>query len=146
MCLHFSQPFQLSPSNVAQAALAMERSKQTIALERLKEIGKTTLKSPSPIFYQSEDLATVVTGHMDFFLAIAPHTKRLNPVSVSLVGKDFFQMEAGNPNCLVSPLELLTPTAWFQVLKPQQGRGSLHRSGQSTRPPAQTSCARRQRP
>ena len=55
----------------------MKRSKQTIALERLKEIGKTILKSPSPIFHQSADLATVVTGHLDFFLAVAPHTQRL---------------------------------------------------------------------
>ena len=70
----------------------MKRSKQSIALERLKEIGKATLNAPSPNFYLSADLATVVTGHLDFFLAVAPLTQRLNPVSVSLMGKDLFQM------------------------------------------------------
>ena len=70
----------------------MKRSKQTIALERLKEIGKATLKVPNSTWYLSEDLSVVVAGHQDFFLAVAPHTKRLNPASLSIMGKDLFQM------------------------------------------------------
>ena len=70
----------------------MERCKQTIALERLKEIGKATLKVPNSTWYLSEDLSVVVAGHQAFFLAVAPHTKRLNPASLSIMGKDLFQM------------------------------------------------------
>ena len=70
----------------------MKRSKQTIALERLKEIGKATLKVPNVNWYLSDDLAVVVAGHQSFFLAVAPHTKRLNPGSLAIMGKDLFQM------------------------------------------------------
>ena len=70
----------------------MKRSKETIALERLKEIGKATLKTPNVNWYLSDDIGVVVAGHVKFFIAVAPHTKRLNPASVTLMGKDLFQM------------------------------------------------------
>jgi len=68
------------------------RSKQTLALEKLKDIGKATLKIPSASWYLNDDIAVVVAGHQNFFVAVAPHTKRLNPASLSLMGKDLFQM------------------------------------------------------
>ena len=68
------------------------RKKQTIPLEKLKEIGKATLDIPSPTWYLSEDIAVVVAGHQSFLVAIAPHTKRLNAASVSLMAKSEFQL------------------------------------------------------
>ena len=72
--------------------IALVRKKQTIALERLKEIGKATLALPNPNWYLSEDLSVVVAGPLKFLIAIAPHTKRLNAASVSLMAKGEFQM------------------------------------------------------
>ena len=45
--------------------------KQTIPLEKLKEIGKATLAIPSPNWYLSEDITVVVAGHQSFLVAIA---------------------------------------------------------------------------
>ena len=70
----------------------VKRSKQTIALEKLTEIGKISLKEPNPTHYLSEDVAVVVSTHHAFLLAVAPLTKRLNPSSLALMGKDLFQM------------------------------------------------------
>ena len=72
--------------------IALLRKKQTIPLERLKEIGKATLAIPNPTWYLNEDLSVVVAGHQSFLVAIAPHTKRLNAASVSLMAKGEFQM------------------------------------------------------
>ena len=72
--------------------MAICRAKQSISLERLKEIGKATLKEPSSKWYLNEDVATVVDGHSQFFVACAPHTKRLNPASLALMGKEHWQM------------------------------------------------------
>jgi hypothetical protein len=68
------------------------RNKQTIPLEKLKEIGLATLREPSPSMYLSDDPVTVLSSFLPFFLAIAPHTKRLNASSVAIVGKHLFQM------------------------------------------------------
>ena len=70
------------------------RSKQTISLDKLKEIGKVSLKEPSSTHYLNEDVAVVVSTSEAFFLALAPLTKRLNPSSLALMGKDLFQMSA----------------------------------------------------
>ena len=70
----------------------MARSKQTISLESLKELGKVHLKEPNATHYLSDDIAVVVSTHHAFLMAVAPKTKRLNPVSLALVGKDVFQM------------------------------------------------------
>ena len=72
--------------------IALLRKKQTIPLERLKEIGKATLAIPNPTWYLNEDLSVVVAGHQSFLVAIAPHTKRLNAASVSLMAKSEFQL------------------------------------------------------
>ena len=68
------------------------RSKQTVHLETLKELGKVTLKEPSATFYLNEDIVVVVSTHQEFLVAVAPHTKRLNPTSVAMVGKELFKM------------------------------------------------------
>jgi len=70
----------------------MARAKETIALEKLKEIGKCNLKEPNSSNYLCDDVAVVVAKHHEFLLAIAPHTKRLNPSSVSIMAKDLFQL------------------------------------------------------
>ena len=67
--------------------------KQTIDLKKLIEIGKATLKEPNATLYNSEDLNVVVGAHYEFFLAIAPHTQRINPISLSILAKDLFRME-----------------------------------------------------
>jgi hypothetical protein len=74
------------------ATAKSSRRRQTITLERLKEIGKVTLEEPNATWYLNDDLAVVVAGHMHFFVAVAPHTKRLNPASLALMGKDLFKM------------------------------------------------------
>ena len=71
---------------------ALLRKKQTIPLERLKEIGKATLAIPSPTWYLNEDMSVVVAGCQSFLVAIAPHTKRLNASSVSLMARSEFQL------------------------------------------------------
>ena len=71
---------------------AMARSKQTITMDQLKELGKATLAEPNPTYYLSEDLAVVAAGHLRFFQAVGPHTKRLNPASLAILGKDLFKM------------------------------------------------------
>ena len=61
------------------------RSKQTISLQKLKELGKATLKEPNSDHYLSDDICVVVASHKAFLIAVGPHTKRLNPSSVSLI-------------------------------------------------------------
>ena len=73
------------------AAMA-PRSKQTIPLETLKQLGKATLKEPMANHYLSEDIAVVVSTHKEFLVAVGPYTKRLNPCSVALMAKDLFQL------------------------------------------------------
>ena len=70
----------------------MARVKQTIALEDLRDLGKRSLKEPNSTHYLCEDMCVVVATHHAFFLAVAPHTKRLNPSSVGLMGKELFQL------------------------------------------------------
>jgi hypothetical protein len=69
------------------------RSKQTITLEELKQIGKATLPEPNSDYYLSEDVNVVVTKHLCFFLKVAEKTRRLNAVSVALISKDLFQLQ-----------------------------------------------------
>jgi hypothetical protein len=69
------------------------RSKQTINLVKLKEIGKASLPDPNTDYYLSDDVNVVVSHHCKFFMAVALHTKRLNPVSLSQLGKDLFQLQ-----------------------------------------------------
>ncbi len=67
------------------------KAKQTIKLEELVEVGKATLKDPDVDLYGSDDVNVVVAAHLSFFLAIAPRTRRLNPVSVAQVAKELFK-------------------------------------------------------
>ena len=67
------------------------KAKQSITLEKLLEIGKDTLKEPNVELYTSDDANVVVAAHLPFFLAVAPHTRRLNPVSVGQVAKELFK-------------------------------------------------------
>ena len=69
------------------------RSKQTISLVKLKEIGKEFLPDPNTDYYLSDDVNVVVSYHCKFFKAVALHTKRLNPVSLSQLGKDLFKLQ-----------------------------------------------------
>jgi hypothetical protein len=69
------------------------RSKQTINLVKLKEIGKEFLPDPNTDYYLSDDVNVVVSYHCKFFKAVALHTKRLNPVSLSQLGKDLFKLQ-----------------------------------------------------
>ena len=100
LCVHalvysiFAQGFQLKPTPRAAsvAACMAPRSKQTITLEKLKEVGKATLKEPNSDVYLNEDIVVVVKNHVLFLETVAFYTKRLNPCSVALMGKDCFQM------------------------------------------------------
>jgi hypothetical protein len=73
---------------------AMGKCKQTITLESLKTIGKEFLKEPMTTHYLCDDLAVVVACHFDFFVAVAPITKRLNPCSLQLMIKELWQLNA----------------------------------------------------
>ena len=88
MCIFVS----LCAAFAAQSSAAMARSKQSIPLETLKELGKATLKEPSERYYKNDDIAVVVACHQKFLVAVAPHTKRLNAVSVALMARDVFQL------------------------------------------------------
>jgi hypothetical protein len=69
------------------------RSKETITLEKLKELGKTFLPvQPNPELYLHEDMVVVVKTHLAFLQAVAVHTKRLNPCSVAVMGKCLWKM------------------------------------------------------
>ena len=68
------------------------KAKQAITLEKLVEIGKATLKEPNPVEYLHEDVDVVVAQHHAFFMAVAPLTKRLNPVSMGLAIKDLHRL------------------------------------------------------
>ena len=69
------------------------RSKETITLEKLKELGKQFLPvEPNPELYLHEDMVVVVKTHLAFLQAVAVHTKRLNPCSVAVMGKDLWKM------------------------------------------------------
>ena len=69
------------------------RSKQTITLEELKELGKALLPEPNVNYYLSDDVNVVVTQHLCFFLKVAEKTRRLNAVSIALISKDLFQLQ-----------------------------------------------------
>jgi len=68
------------------------RSRQTIAIEKLKELGKLTLEVPNSDLYLHDDLVVVVRSHVRFLEAVAGHTKRLNACAVGLMGRDLFQL------------------------------------------------------
>ena len=68
------------------------RSRQTVTLEKLKELGKLTLEDPNRDFYLHDDIVIVVRSHVRFLEAVAGHTKRLNACAVGLMGRDLFQL------------------------------------------------------
>ena len=68
------------------------RSRQTVTLEKLKELGKLTLEVPNSDFYLHDDIVIVVRSHVRFLEAVAGHTKRLNACAVGLMGRDLFQL------------------------------------------------------
>jgi len=68
------------------------RSRQTVTLEKLKELGKLTLEDPNSDFYLHDDIVIVVRSHVRFLEAVASHTKRLNACAVGLMGRDLFQL------------------------------------------------------
>ena len=70
----------------------MAKCKQTITLEILKHIGKVNLKEPNSLHYLNDDIVSVVVIHFDFLLAVAPHTKRLNPCSLALMVKELWKL------------------------------------------------------
>ena len=69
-----------------------QRKKETISLDLLGELAKQKLKQPNCDHYMHEDLLVVIAQHVDFLEAVAQHTKRINPCSVALVGRDVFQL------------------------------------------------------
>lgn len=70
----------------------MARSKQSVSLEDLQELGKTHLSEPNSRLYNNDDLNVVVSGHVTFLRALALRTQRLNPVSMRLAAKELFKM------------------------------------------------------
>ncbi len=69
------------------------KAKQTTSLEKLFDIGKATLGEPNSDHYMHDDVKGVVSSYIKCFLKVAPETKRLNPVSVSQIAKELFQMK-----------------------------------------------------
>ena len=67
-------------------------SKQTISLERLKELGKAFLREPNADHYLNEDIVVVVQSHVAFLESVAPFTERLTPSSVGLMMKEQFSI------------------------------------------------------
>ena len=80
--------------------MAAERrpAKQKISYEKLKELGKIHLKMPVPNQYLNDDIVVVVQSHVNFMVAVAGFTTRLNPSSVNLLVKEQFQMVEGAAN------------------------------------------------
>ena len=68
------------------------KAKQMISYEKLFQIGKRELKEPNQDLYCHDDLNVVVTSHEKFFQRVAPHTKRLNPVSLANMARELFKM------------------------------------------------------
>ena len=68
------------------------RSKQTIFRETLSQLAKAFLAEPNSKLYNNEDIQVVVSAHKVFLVAVAPHTKRLNPVSLILVAKELVKL------------------------------------------------------
>ena len=68
------------------------KAKQMISYEKLFQIGKRELKEPNQDLYCHDDVNVVVTSHAIFFEKVAPHTKRLNPVSLANMARELFKM------------------------------------------------------
>ena len=69
------------------------KAKQMISYEKLVQIGKTELKQePNPDLYCHDDMNVVVSSYQKFFEKVAPHTKRLNPVSLANMARELFKM------------------------------------------------------
>ena len=68
------------------------KAKQMISFEKLLQIGKKELKEPNPDLYCHDDMNVVVSSHQKFFEKVAPHTKRLNPVSLANMARELFKM------------------------------------------------------
>ena len=68
------------------------KAKQMISYEKLVQIGRKELKEPNQDLYCHDDLNVVVTSHEKFFQRVAPHTKRLNPVSLANMARELFKM------------------------------------------------------
>ena len=68
------------------------KAKQMISYGKLVQIGKTELKEPNQDLYCHDDLNVVVSSHQKFFEKVAPHTKRLNPVSLANMARELFKM------------------------------------------------------
>ena len=66
--------------------------KQTVSLDTLLQLGKTNLAEPNSRLYNNEDINVVVSGHAAFLTALASHTQRLNPTSMTLVAKELFKL------------------------------------------------------
>ena len=68
------------------------KAKQMISYEKLLQIGKVELNEPNPDLYCHDEMNVVVTSHQKFFEKVAPHTKRLNPVSLANMAVELFKM------------------------------------------------------
>ena len=68
------------------------KAKQMISYEKLVQIGKIELQEPNPDLYCHDDMNVVVSSHQKFFEKVAPHTKRLNPVSLANMARELFKM------------------------------------------------------
>ena len=68
------------------------KAKQMISYGKLVQIGKEELKEPNQDLYCHDDFNVVVTSHEMFFERVAPHTKRLNPVSLANMARDLFKL------------------------------------------------------
>ena len=77
---------------MAELARSYARSKQTLAFDQLVQIAKESLQEPAPHFYLHDEVQVVVKHHLKFFLAVAPHTRRLNPSAAGMMGRDLWQM------------------------------------------------------
>ena len=74
--------------------MAIKRASETITLEKLKEIGKATLKEPNSDHYKHDDPVVVADTHKEFLIAVAPFTVRLNGNSLALMVKALWQLNA----------------------------------------------------
>jgi len=68
------------------------KAKQMISYAKLLQIGKTELSEPNQDLYCHDDMNVVVTSHQKFFEKVAPHTKRLNRVSLGNLAVELFKM------------------------------------------------------
>ena len=100
----------------------MDRSSSTISYETCRGLMKEHLGEEAGEAWQTDDQLYIISKHLSFFLHVAEHTHRLNPVCLALNAQFLWQMDKHKANMWAKSMAMCLSYIWRAGQKAISGK------------------------